>query len=865
MAGAIEKKKNDTRGELESSPATHITARAAVLSDIALSREFANEYLQALCKKFTSSSGDYSLHQICENLAKQRAICYGAEELIGSIAKFDLPSYETVNGALTLTEANTSFFGYVSTDLTETNTITLSNDTNATQTIDGNTFSTYIGNYYLVRSRVSGELEDMSGNLSAYTTPDGGDIVFGNTIAWGSSVAGEEEANTWNYHWAKANVASVAVKNSGSVLELNTITFADHLTQGSNTDYNPSGPGFGQKFWLKRHADHVDTFTITGTTTTASASITGVSEVDLAKVKRGDVISGTGIPDDIVTILAVQTSKSSIRLSDSGTATADGTVTLTVNSVPVGQAAHDIFCQLEVSGEGLVANTSWTPVGDDAGTYAAGSEDDLCVANTTQFKNLLNFFDPNNTAAGKDLIKGSSSAYVSDGKEVNDTTYPYIISNPFFPSLAGTSKAYETKTEGGQTLITGTQPSGLGDKDLWSGRYSRWDKDRKVPAGTPDKEFRWVLDFAEKFYYELPANSVFTCGTQTVPTAHPMPNQIESPLVMPNKNALQIAIDQLMSRTTDIGVEENTPVVPEDDEITYRGGGSGVNLTPGSQTVTLGQYYIVESNNIITSYSVRETQTNTNTSNYTVSYANQLDGPFQCVYNHVQNHLYTNQTANAEIAAVETSLTSLQAIDSFRDPIITGKHSGSGISDSDFDTAVSNAAGAGLKDTRDMQVSFRAAFAASGRVTHPTGAVSAQTLGQGNAVDFRAFSHSGSTANAWAQWVSFTTRWRKFKDSVAERITEIDARIGVPTRTGGGAYPGNPPTGRVSAVPSSNTTNGFVPYGRSIYNSCNHLLGGDVDLLGGIISSIEGLTDLIDMVKTSRNKYEIYSGRDKVY
>ena len=56
MAGAIEKKKNDTRGELESSPATHITARAAILSDIALSREFANEYLQALCLNFTSSS-----------------------------------------------------------------------------------------------------------------------------------------------------------------------------------------------------------------------------------------------------------------------------------------------------------------------------------------------------------------------------------------------------------------------------------------------------------------------------------------------------------------------------------------------------------------------------------------------------------------------------------------------------------------------------------------------------------------------------------------------------------------------------------------------------------------------------------------
>tara|TARA_Y100000590_G_scaffold208670_1_gene236457 strand:- start:3461 stop:3601 length:141 start_codon:yes stop_codon:yes gene_type:complete len=45
----------------------------------------------------------------------------------------------------------------------------------------------------------------------------------------------------------------------------------------------------------------------------------------------------------------------------------------------------------------------------------------------------------------------------------------------------------------------------------------------------------------------------------------------------------------------------------------------------------------------------------------------------------------------------------------------------------------------------------------------------------------------------------------------------------------------------------------------------NHLLGQHVNLLGGIIKDIESLNDLVDMVKTARNKYEIYSGRDKVY
>ena len=45
----------------------------------------------------------------------------------------------------------------------------------------------------------------------------------------------------------------------------------------------------------------------------------------------------------------------------------------------------------------------------------------------------------------------------------------------------------------------------------------------------------------------------------------------------------------------------------------------------------------------------------------------------------------------------------------------------------------------------------------------------------------------------------------------------------------------------------------------------NYLLGQDVELLGKITKDIEALDDLIDLVKSDRNKYEIFSGRDKVY
>mgnify|MGYP001418370080 CR=1 FL=1 len=43
---ALEKKKNDVQAELEGSPRTHVDARSSILANIALSREFADTFLQ---------------------------------------------------------------------------------------------------------------------------------------------------------------------------------------------------------------------------------------------------------------------------------------------------------------------------------------------------------------------------------------------------------------------------------------------------------------------------------------------------------------------------------------------------------------------------------------------------------------------------------------------------------------------------------------------------------------------------------------------------------------------------------------------------------------------------------------------------
>ncbi len=895
MAGAIDKKINETRQQLVDSPVTHISARAAILSDIALSREFAHTFLQALCKGHTGGKNEagstttMSLHTICQALAKQRMICYGAHTISTTSKKFSLPNYETVNGALTLTEANTSFFGYVCTDLDEKNTITLQNAA-GTQTIDGNTFSTRITDYYMVRSRVSGELESTSGNLQAYVTPQDPDVDFGNTIAWGSSVAGEESANTWNYHWAKANIASTTVQNSGTVNQLNVLTLADHLTQGSNTNYTPVGPGFNNKFYLKKHTDSMNTFTITGTTTTGSVEVSSISDADVLKIKIGDVISGTGISGAPV-IDAVQKDKNQLRMAN--TAAANGTVTITVNSVPFGHAAHDIFCQVEVSAEGLVANTTWTPVGDDAGGYATGSEDDLCVANTTQFISLLNFFDPAQ-AGSNDLIKGASADYSSSGKEseggsaTTDKGYAADIEiNPIKPSNQGTTKAFTLK----DGEMTGTQPDGLGDQDVYVGRFVSWMKDKTTttsssstwPTSIPDPEYRYITDSAEKFFY-MPARSkgyssgITTVAAESMPGNGAAPSEVEPRAVLP-RTGMSTVTDRVITNdsTGSWGGNTATTTVPADDAFTYgalsgsgygpQNSGTGGIAGSGDRTGSIGSWYKLESNNFITLNRTMVTIDVTTTSSgttYTLSYANQLVGPFACYYNFVRQHV-SGTDDSTDYAFVKATASALTAVDNFRDPIVTGAQAGgSGISDSAFDGRAADFT-ANTVTAEAALTQFVTDFGNSGRGTHSGSGSQAA----GSAVNFASLTGS---INGVTEWETLKTSAEALTDACDKRVVEIDARIGVPTYANSthasGVTPstrGNPPCIRVKAIPASNTTNGFVPYGRSIYNNVNLLLGGDVDILGKLIKDIESLGDLVDLIKTARNKYEIFNGRDKEY
>ena len=934
MAGAIDKKINDVIGELEGAPLTHVEARANILADIALSREFADTFLQAICQNHTGgknsagNSADMSLAVICETLAAQRLICHGAGSIKGNvegIKKFTFPPVTgsgTLNGSLGLTEPSTSTFGIKATDIIETNTITLSNSTTANQTIDGNNFSTYVGNYYMVRSRVSGELEPISGNISSYTTPDGVDNVFGNTIAWvtstGGDVSGELEANTWNYHWAKANVASVAITGSGAT-ELTTLTLSDVLTQGSNTDYTPLGPSFANKFYLKRHADSVNTFTITGTSTTGTVDITDISETDIAKVKYGDVISGTGIPDDNVSIAAVQTAGSKIRLSNTGIATTTGTITLTVNSVPFGHAAHDIFCQVEIVAEGLVVNDNWKPVGDDDGVYSAANEgeDELLVATTTEFKNLLQFFNP--SSPNNDLTRGASASLVSDGKEYGGTNYPDIETNAFFPANLGTTAEKATK----QGEFTGTQPEGLGNKDVWVGRYVAWNKDRMNKNAQAVGEYRYVLDNAERFFYAPSRNDSYSGGNSLTVVADPnhpatilaggqslaekepravLPRSTLSPITGAITTTSSVAIPA-SGGIDGAGLTKTSGAIPVDGDTddfsplfsTASGPDGQGNYAWGTAppASVYASWYTVENGYIIKNEKravVTLTPSNANGQSPGHSWAASLS--VKKIYADVTHNFYQRlmTISGGDVEFLTSIVSDLKGSVQFRDPNVTettvvsgadgreipaGTGSTSlGISDKAFDDYILSSTSGNpartewdtdlaamnsvLSDARDeLQSQVDLGNAVGGRIGNNNAGNSAR---YGSAIAI-----NDSNADIDAGFTAFTGENTTLLSYCDKRVQEVDARIGIPKYLGSQSSRGTPPNYRVAAIPSSNTSGGQIPYGRSIYNNVNHLLGQEVDLMGGIIKDIESLTDLIGMVESARNKYDIFSGNDKVY
>jgi len=302
----------------------------------------------------------------------------------------------------------------------------------------------------------------------------------------------------------------------------------------------------------------------------------------------------------------------------------------------------------------------------------------------------------------------------------------------------------------------------------------------------------------------------------------------------------------------------------------------------GDRDAIHGYFYKLEANNFINKYHVNvaiDVTTTTSgtppvtTTDFVLSYSSHIDN-FPCYYNFAHQHV-SGTTDSTDYTFVKTTSTVITNVDNFRDPVLynstnpasyDNKVASGGISDEDFDGRAADFT-ANTVTSEGALTQFRTDFGNSSRGT-PWTAPSGVTTPTGSSVNFASLTGS---INGVTRWESLRTSCAALGTACAQRVIELDARIGVPVyanSTGSGttaATRGNPPCIRVRTIPTANDPIPLVPYGRAIYDNVNLLLGQDVDLLGGIIKDVESLTDLVQLVKNARNKYEIYNGRPKGY
>ena len=186
----IEQKKGEVKADIARGPENVVFSRIVISDEIQLAdlmkEQFTPYFRQTarVASSGTTGNATDSLHQVCINLAKQRALLQGAA--VGDVMSFDIgtPAQYITSGALSLPDfedssySNKTSFGYIV--LHQVNesggSITLSSTSNANTTItddDGNAikYFTDFSKYFLTRSRANGELISIDDNTTPYMLP----------------------------------------------------------------------------------------------------------------------------------------------------------------------------------------------------------------------------------------------------------------------------------------------------------------------------------------------------------------------------------------------------------------------------------------------------------------------------------------------------------------------------------------------------------------------------------------------------------------------------------------------------------------------------------------------------------------------
>lgn len=579
-----------------------------------------------------------------------------------------------------------------------------------------------------------------------------------------------------------------------------------------------------------------------------------------------------------------------------------------------GEDAHTQSFVGVVVCEGLQINTDWLPVGDNAGSYAAASANTFksVKLDDASFKTRADLFHNSDYSTNTfPVFKSLSNTLFSTSQELPfaSDTYPNIEKNPLFPYV---SKKADL------------QPTGLGENDLFCGRYVHIEAGRTLPGSTSfdsgtgtltftggsDNEYRFVVDTASKYF--LNVNPLLTLQANGTYLSNTVPNA---------NDPQEKAVDNMGS------------VVDLVTEVTHDTTNYPVTNTRNMFTTTANSYLPSVSGTVNTypSFTAPATASNTSLSTSatpatrsffltnngvpTDSSGAQITVSASSNNSDVATHFYYTVTSNANS---DVNLTESQVRYSYTHAshnsthysstltrttsVIRGPYLGEFLYNQINRWKISDAGHVfantvtGLESRKN---NFDPYFEVSvgGTAIDATSQTSYENfhtrVGDLN-TKFLLFqtAHNNFTANAIANTTlqqyktgtNFLTEFENFKTSATtfeasrtERVTTLTARIGEPTYTNVNPAPQDDSSTKaakkVSAIPAVTTTVsssstqkiGFTPYGRKIFDSVNLLLDFDIGILRSVGEKINNIQFAFDKINQDRNIYETLNNRSKQF
>ena len=876
MTTRSEKIDNTTK-DLTNAPNDVIDFRMNVVDALELYEDTFDELASGLR---TNYGHDKNLPMIANTLGAIRSTCLGANT--STYLKFDIgPASGFAKNEnfefpiLVDSTTNKPKFAVRIEDPNFNYQITLSNSEGSTVTkteTDGtsNTFSNYVGDYYFVRSRESGRILDIVANTTPYVTPST-DVPFGNAVAFGDSTTAE--VGNWNENFAFANIGSVTINSTLDQF----VNISHTMENGSDSSTPVKAPILKNILPLKRHFNDYETLTITANTTASSNSIITSNGSFLVV---GSELSSS-VFESNVSVTMIDTSTNTVFV-DKELKSNNTNLVITSKQIMENREEHSVYAYATVVTDGMIKNDDWKPIGDDDGDYSGTNETpaEATELNQSTFNTKLGDFIPETARTSSNIIFKSTSDIVSTGNETSTNTYANTTANPFFPAVQGAVQHYDASNDQG-----GRQPSGLGSSDIFAGRFVAYEENRKDSGGSNVGDYRYMVDFAAKFFY-LPNPLTFAQNLSTDPTTLPQSGagRGKEPLkqfangakdVLTNAiERVRVALNTMHGNTKTLtSTGGTTPgTLPSGfsgtfgsspNQVTFAwGSAAGVtitttnNQTPSNATIYAksgtGAHSPSAGNLIYTHQFTATFTTNVDENGGIVSYNTTRQYTItetDCAWNdfvHMINGdadmgLSSDQTGDYEYIKARLSL--LNGLRTYRDPI-TEVDGGAEYVESkktaaeSFDTAIQNA----FADFPDVDGLSSSGVGNTSAPLHNPSGLSINT-----------------TACNTLRGTLDTA-----KTQITARITELDSRLGEPTYTGSQSSNGTLPAIRVSAIPAK-ISGTMIPYGRTIYGIVNLLLGDDVGLLSSVTEEAANLNQSYKNIRDDRNTYDILNGRSKYY